>query len=389
MSQLSAIRPAVRLGLLFLALIAASAILWIQHSGSSRGLTALPLFDFVEYWAAGRLNLHGENPYDPARVEELERSVGVDSEAILMWNPPWTLPLVMPLGLLDCGVARLLWMCLHLAVLIGCIDILWRLYGGAAEHRLRACILAFAFVPTLFCLTAGQIGPLVLLGAVGFLVGIKQRRDGWAGAAAVLLAVKPHLAYLFWIALLLWSVRQRRWAVLGGGILTGLLAVGVALLFNPHVLSQYWYTFTHQPPAQYRSPTLGMALRLLLGKEHFRLQFLAMVPGLAWLALHWRRYRDAWDWRERLPILLLASMVTAPYGAWLFDLVVLLVPVLQRGAEVRRDNWQLPLGVFAAFNCLAVVQLGFEAEYLYFIWMTPALLLAYVALRQRVAAALV
>lgn len=389
MFHLLATRSSLRLVLLLVLLTAAILILFARLSSSSRGLTALPLYDFIEYWAAGRLNLHGENPYDPQRVEELERSVGLDSEAILMWNPPWTLALVMPLGLLDCRVAHLLWLCVHLLVLIWCIDALWLLYGGAAEHRLRARMLAFVFVPTLFCLTAGQIGPLLLLGAVGFLLGMKHGRDGWAGAAAVLLAVKPHLAYLFWLALLLWIVRQRRWAVLGGGLLTGCLAVVVALLFNPHVLSQYWYTFTHQPPAQYRSPTLGMALRMLLGEQHFRLQFLTMLPGLAWLALHWKRYRDTWEWSERLPLLLLASMLTAPYGAWLFDLVLLLVPVLQRAAAVRRDDWQVPLGVFAGLNGLAVVQLDFEVEYFYFIWMTPALLLAYVALRRRVAAALV
>ncbi|MGH7224223.1 MAG: glycosyltransferase 87 family protein, partial [Gemmataceae bacterium] len=250
-------------------------------------------------------------------------------------------------------------------------------------------MLTFAFVPTLFCLTVGQIGPLLLLGAVGFLVAVKQRRDGWAGAAAVLLAVKPHLVYLFWIALLLWTLRRRRWAVLGGGLLAGGLAVGVALLCNPHVLNQYWFTFTHQPPAQYRSPTLGMALRLLLGEEHFRLQFLAMLPGLAWFALHWRRQRDAWDWSERLPMLLLVSMLTAAYGAWLFDLILLLVPVLQRAAAVRRDAWPLPLGVFAALNGLVVVQLTFEVEYFYFLWLTPALLLAYLALRSRIPSPLV
>jgi hypothetical protein len=27
----------------------------------------LPIDGFVEYWAAGRLNAHGENPYDPNR----------------------------------------------------------------------------------------------------------------------------------------------------------------------------------------------------------------------------------------------------------------------------------------------------------------------------------
>ena len=56
----------------------------------------------------------------------------------------------------------------------------------------------FAFLPTLFALQSGQIGPLLLLGAVLFL---ECERRGWpvlAGAATVLLAIKPHLAYLLW-----------------------------------------------------------------------------------------------------------------------------------------------------------------------------------------------
>src|SRR2546425_7820696 len=62
----------------------------------------LPPDDFVEYWAAGRLNASGENPYDPDRLVPLERETGRDvDEAGMMWNPPWTLTLAMPFGLLD------------------------------------------------------------------------------------------------------------------------------------------------------------------------------------------------------------------------------------------------------------------------------------------------
>jgi hypothetical protein len=374
-------RPTVRSWLLILALIAAITVLLIQLGGSARGLTMLPLHDFVEYWAAGRLNVHGENPYDPERIHELERQTGRTSEGILMWNPPWTLPLVMPLGLLDCRTAHLLWLCLQFVAVIWCADALWRLYGGPAARRWLAWLLAFTFLPTLFSLTAGQISPLVLLGAVLFLVWLKQGRDVPAGAATLLLAVKPHLCYLFWIALFLWAVRRRRWAVLGGGLLAGLTALTIALLCNPAVLNQYWHTFTSRPPAQYRSPTLGTVLRLLLGEERFGLQFLALVPGLVWFVPYWLRHRDSWDWGERLPLLLLVSMLTAAYGAWPFDLVLLLVPIMHAAAAVQRDGrrvrWLPAAAVYGAINVLAAVQLACEVEYFGFIWMTPALLLAY------------
>src|SRR5207237_569613 len=84
--------------------------------------------------------------------------------------------------------------------------------------------------------------------------------------------------------------------VLAGGALAGLAALGVALLFNPAVLGQYWHTLGTRPPAQYRSPTLGTLVRLALGGGSFRWQFLALLPGLAWFVPHWLRHPRDWDW---------------------------------------------------------------------------------------------
>jgi hypothetical protein len=376
-----------RFRVLLVGLLAAILVLFAQVGWPPRGLTGMPLHDFVEYWAAGYLNLHGENPYDPDRIQELEQAVGRDTPGILMWNPPWTLSLVMPLGLLSCRTAHLVWLLVHFLVLAWCADALWRRYGGPLEQRWLSWVLAFTFLPTIFTLTAGQIAPLVLLGAALFLVCIHQGRDGLAGAATVLLAIKPHLSYLFWLALLLWTVRERRWKGIAAGLLAGLLALVVPLYFNPAVLHQYWHTFTSQPPAQYRSPTLGTAVRLLIGEGHFRLQFLALIPGLVWFVPYWLRRRGAWDWSEQLPVLLLISFLTAAYGAWPFDLVVLLVPVLQVAAEILREEQRglgwLALSLYLAIEGIALLQLLCGVEYFWFLWMTPVLLLAYLGLQPR------
>jgi hypothetical protein len=209
-------RQAWRTALLGLVLAAALVVLLVQQARPGGGLAALPLHDFVEYWAAGRLIVRGENPYDPARMEELERAAGRQADGILMWNPPWALALVMPLGLLECRTAHLLWLLLNLAVLLGCADAQWRCHAGPNNLRPLAWLLALLFLPTSFALLAGQISPLLLLGATGFLCAERRRHDFLAGASAALLAIKPHLAYLFWIAILVWCVR-RRWKVLLGG----------------------------------------------------------------------------------------------------------------------------------------------------------------------------
>jgi hypothetical protein len=58
--------------------------------------------DFVEYWSAGRLSLKGAYTYSPGELLALERQAGWRyGEPTPMWNPPWTLPLIMPFGIFD------------------------------------------------------------------------------------------------------------------------------------------------------------------------------------------------------------------------------------------------------------------------------------------------
>jgi len=128
-------------------------------------------------------------------------------------------------------------------------------------------------------------------------------------------------------------------------------------------------------------------LRLVLGEQQFRLQFWALLPGPVWFVPYWLRHRRNWDWNQRLPMLLLVSLLTAAYGAWPFDLVLLLLPVMQRASQIQRAG-RIPLGLWAlflylVFNSVAALQLAWQVEYLGFIWMTPILFLVYAALGRR------
>ena len=77
--------------------------------------------DFVEYWAATRLLLTGNNPYGPQELFDLQRSVGwTDSIPLLMWNPPWTLSFILPFGLASFDVAQFLWLLLNIFIVVFC-----------------------------------------------------------------------------------------------------------------------------------------------------------------------------------------------------------------------------------------------------------------------------
>jgi hypothetical protein len=382
MTQPIAADNPLRRYLLIGALVLAVALLMAKLVVAGPVLTSLPLYDFVEYWAAARLTLQGDNPYDIDRMEQLQRATGRTDEGILMWNPPWTLPFVLPLGLLDVRTAHLGWLALHFAIIVFCSDRLWRLYGGPADHRWVAWVLALSFLPSYFALTAGQITPLILLGATLFLYHSERSSYALMGVAAVLLAIKPHLCYLFWIALLCWALRERRWKLLAAGAATGALLTLIPLALDPALLQQYWFTLTSQPPAQYRSPTLAHCLRVLIDPGNFRLQFLAMLPGIVWFVPWFYCNRHRWVWKEQLPLLLLVSVLTTAYGGWPFDLVLLLVPVVQVAARLQPKWRATAIGAHIAIGLVAVVQLAFGIEYFWFIWMCPALVGAYLMLQR-------
>jgi Glycosyltransferase family 87 len=362
-----------------------AGVLLIQQLGRLLAdRTIMPPDDFVEYWAAGRLNAHGQNPYDGALLLPLEQEAGRDTELpVMMWNPPWTLTFVMPLGLFDARLGQLVWLLLNLGVIIFCADWTWQYYQGPSAYRWLAWALAFTYVPTMMVLRAGQIGPLILLGIVGFLHYEKKGQLFWAGAACVLIAIKPHLLFLFWIALALWAVQRQRWSVLIGGFATGLIATAIPLFCNPDVCQQYWYALTHHPPEEWISLTLGSILRLLFGENQFWLQIVPAIPAVIWFAFYWRKHHGNWQWGEQMPLLTLVSFLTTFYGAWPFDLVILLLPVVQAAVWAANERrLRIPaLIIYLGIDILALVLNLAGVTSIWFIWMTPALLAAYLSLR--------
>ena len=352
--------------------------------------TIWPPDDFIEYWAAGRLALNGQNPYDPALILPLQLAAGRETdEAVIMWNPPWSYSVVIPLGALPARPAQLLWLALNLAAAGLCGDRLWVLLGGARDRRWVGWAATLAFLPTLFALQSGQISLLPLLGAVLFLEFTQKGRPVLAGAATVLLAIKPHLAYLVWAAIGCEMLTRRRGGVVLGGVVGGVVATLIPLFFDPQLLHQYADAMANRPPAQWFSPTIGTILRSAFGEHLFRLQFVSVAFGLVWFAWHWRRAGKTWDWTDQLPLLLIVSFMTAPYGAWPFDMVLLLpavmrvlVVALEGGASSNANG--LPavqnasaLAAIVAIDVACLVMNLLQTGSFAFIWVSPAVLVVY------------
>jgi hypothetical protein len=374
--------------LAYVLLAAAALLLGVQLRRVLSDTSFWPPDDFIEYWCAGTFNLRGENPYDYDHMYAFQRDhdwkdIG---HPVMMWNPPWTLTLAMPLGLMPWRVAQFAWFLLKLGVLAFCADRIWRLYRGPEKRAWIAWAVTFTFLPTLIALRDGQVSPFLLLGAVLFVAFEKAGRPFWAGVVCVLLAIKPHLAYLFWLAVALDALSRHRFAIVLGGFAGGVACSLWPLIENPAVFDQYLAAARDHPPAQWMSPTVGSLLRLAFGEERFWLQYVSMAAGFAWFAYDWIRHRDDWDWAERIPWLLFVSFATAPYGAWPYDLTLLLLPLLglaARLADAPRLTRFRAAAAFLAIN-LGMFAVNFsDVTSVWFIWAAPALLAAAVAVEKR------
>src|SRR5207248_1315048 len=95
---------------------------------------------------------------------------------------------------------------------------------------------------------------------------------------------------------------------LSTGTATPLLFLSaVPLLFNPAVFSQYIDALRQHTPEHWVTPTLGTLLRQFFGWERFWLQFVPPLIGASWFVIYWWRKRRSWDWRTRLPLVVIVS----------------------------------------------------------------------------------
>ena len=350
------------------------------------GLVALlargPLLmsDFVEYWAAGALNLAGQNPYDPILILETERSAGFGGErALMMLNPPPVLTLAMALGALPYRPAALLWLLLNTAALLYSCAILWDYWSGPRRKRWSAYLCGVLFAPSVFALLLGQISILILLGIALFLRFERDGRMVWAGLAASLLLIKPHICYLIVAAILAVWVRKLDWRFALGVSLAG-IAFLIPLIFNPAVYAQYLELSRTESLTHFSTSTLGTLLRMAArDPSRFGMQFIPMVLGIAFLATRLRRNRGShWAWEKEMPALVAVSVATAAYG-WLFDQVVLLVTGLSMLAIAMRAGGLRPL-VFACFwiviGAICLEQARRSVDPFWYYWIPIAFLVA-------------
>jgi hypothetical protein len=332
--------------------------------------------DYFEYWSAGRLSLRGENPYDPhLMLVEQQRLDPAITDALMMWNPPPALALYAPFGCIPPRTGALIWIGLQLFSIMVACDWLWRIYAPE-QPRWVAQLVALSFVGTWWVVAYGQNTGFLLLGLAGFLHYTRKERPIAAGAFAALTALKPHLLAGFGVLLLADALTRRGRIALGAGIAVIAVGLGLALAMNSAVIAQFVAAVRDPGPGavplrNWSLPLPSYWLRMRFAPDQFWVQFVPSAIACASL-LVWRfREGTSWNWPRALPVVVTISVLVAPYGGWIFDLPILLVPAVWCAARLS------PLGLaFFLSGQVTITTISFAtpgALHDYW-WVTPAVL---------------
>ena len=332
--------------------------------------------DFVAFWATGQLLAHHTNPYNATALLQLERAAGFPAhyDVMYMLNPPWNLPLVYPLGLLGMHAASVAWSLLELGCFIASVYLLWTMHGRQKEYRR---ILGYTFAPALICLIMGQLTLFALLGLVLFLRHYRTS-PFLAGMSLWLCLLKPHLLLPFGVVMLVWIIVSKSYRILFGVLFAVVASELVALYLAPLSWNQYLAAFRN-PGAQYTFvPCVSVLLRLWISKDTRGLEYVPAILTTVWALFYFWKRRVNWDWTVDGSLLILASILVAPY-AWLYD-QALAIPALMQGVYVTRSRSLLvTLALLTVVVELALVAIVWKPATLYTwtLWSAPAWLIWY------------
>ena len=329
--------------------------------------------DFIQYWAIEQQLAHGGNPYDEASIFELQKSAGLDQDQpIFNVGPPVAWFFALPLGWVSAKTGLTLWLLALLLCLAISVWLLWLLHGRPDS---RYHVIALAFPPALWCLVAGQLGIFFLLEIILFTCFI-DKRPWTAGAALFFFAMKPQLFLPFFLVLLLWSLKRKKF----GALMALVAAVGASCALtaslDPQIWQQYFQMLQTHKIVDIFSPTAGMALRFAINQHMVWLEFIFEAAACVWAPWYFVRRRDRWDWSADGGLVLLVAMAATPYE-WFTDQALLFPALLVGLYRAQHSVRALLLFGLIALGGLVGFVLQIPLTSAFYVWTAPAWLAWY------------
>lgn len=323
--------PKIILALFFLV-----SVVWIFMSKDMVDPKGKPLgYDFITFWAASYLGLAGHAPdaYNIVSIFGAEKIAVPASESVFAWYyPPSFYLLILPLALLPYGVAYFAFI---LPTLAAYLLILRRIVRG---NNAMWCLAAFSGL--WLNIFHGQNAFLTAAIAGVALLCMKQRPI-LAGVFIGLLAIKPHLALLFPVAL----IAIGAWRTFFAAAVTAsfFMAIGT-VVFGVETLKAclgslgYARMFLEGGILPWpKMPTVFAFLRLLGAPVEGAYIVHAVIAVGAAIAV-WRVWRHCQDWGLRGAALMTATFLVSPY-VFDYDLAWLAFPIAWIALTGLRSGW--------------------------------------------------
>ncbi len=242
----------------------------------------------------------------------------------MAWNPPTLFVFLLPLAWLSFKSAKFAWLMINLIIVITATLMLVDIYLPVKNTKfiLASLLFALIFPPVFTGLYMGQVTFLVFLGLVASMALIKKEQWFWAGAALVLTTIKPHLAILSVIYLLIYMAQQRKFKGWIGLFFSAIFCMVLLFLFTPNWLNDL-IGLTTIAPVNWATPTIGGILRYKGITDSARYLIILFLPLPFILAKYHRKFSMGFS-------VALLTLITVPvtFFGWSYDQTMLLIPIV-------------------------------------------------------------
>ena len=308
---------------------------WVWTSGGFIHAEAgRPGVDFSVFWTASHLMLNGAaaTVYDYPAFARAESALfgAYLNHGFMPWlYPPTQLLLVTPFALLPYAVSYVVFVCA--GIWLFATGTLGVTNFAARFRRPRLAALVVLAYPGVFA--AAMVGQNALLTAalMAFAVRWSERHPVRAGICIGLLAIKPQLALLFPVVLIV----ARAWKAMWVAAVSAVLFTGVSVaVCGPQSISAFLASsrvardmvLEHGVPYWLASPTPFAALRLSDASiaMSYAVQGSVALIAAAAACYVWRRTSDL---RMRAAALAVATLLANPY-VWFYELTWLGVALI-------------------------------------------------------------
>ena len=271
--------------------------------------------DFYIEWMGSRVALQGGNPYGEETTLAIQvgskgHPVKAGEDQLAFVYPFYRVFLNAPIAFLPYDWATAWWQAAMQGLLIvgGLLFVRglgWQASAWDLALVLLGTVLAY---PTFGGLMLGQMAVGVLACLLIAYWAVERGHDRFAGCCLAWATVKPHLALLPLLFVLLWSLSRRRWRVLWSFALTLGLLIVVSLVIFPAWPGEFLRGIAHYP--SYKPVRTGPGFLFMEAKSPVWPALLEVAVGVWLLASWWAAIRrdgqGTHRWRDGAFVLTLA-----------------------------------------------------------------------------------